>query len=143
MRVLFDPNVLISYLLTPNGSSPPVAIVEAALAGVFSLLMTAGVAEVRTKTATKPYLAARIAPPEVEALMRLLISVAEILPEIEEVPAVSRDRKDDYLLAHAIVGRADYLVSGDADLLSLDRVDGVAIVNPAGLLRVLRDADLV
>jgi len=58
------------------------------------------------------------------------------------VPAASRDRKDDYLLAHAIAGRADYLVSGDADLLSVDRVGGVAIVNPAGFLRVPQDADL-
>jgi len=67
VRALFDPNVFISYLLTPNGSGPPVAIVEAALAGVFSLLLTANVVvEVRAKTATKPYLAARIAPSEVD-----------------------------------------------------------------------------
>jgi len=32
-------------------------------------------------------------------------------------PAITRDRSDDYLLAYALVGQADYLVTGDRGLL--------------------------
>jgi hypothetical protein len=39
-------------------------------------------------------------------------------------------RKDDCLSAHAVLGRADYLVSGDQDLLAPGKVEGVRIVHP-------------
>ena len=53
------------------------------------------------------------------------------------MPSVTRDRKDDYLLAYAVVGRADYLVTGDRDLLVLGEVEGVRIVSPAGFVGAL------
>lgn len=145
MRALFDANVFVSYLLTPTSGSPPTAVVEAAFATVFTLLTTAGVLEeVRRKAATKPYLAERITPAEVEQLASILERIAEAIPEIEEeLPEVGRDRKDDYLLAHAVLGKADYLVSGDNDLLSLDQVDGVRIVSPAEFLRILQESGLL
>jgi len=40
--------------------------------------------------------------------------------------------RDDYLVAYALVGGADYLVTGDADLLVLARVGEVKIVTPPG-----------
>ena len=53
-----------------------------------------------------------------EAFARLVAREAEIAPRIEApIPAVTRDPEDDYLIAYALVGRADYLVSGDKDLL--------------------------
>ena len=45
-------------------------------------------------------------------------------------PAVVRDPKDDYLIAHAVMGQADYLVTGDDDLLSLGRIDTIRILSP-------------
>ena len=45
-----------------------------------------------------------------------------------------RDPKDNFLLALALDGRADYLVTGDADLLVLDPWRGVRIVTPVDFL---------
>ncbi|MBA3947808.1 MAG: PIN domain-containing protein, partial [Herpetosiphonaceae bacterium] len=57
MRVIFDTNILISYLLTPQGSSPINMIVEAAIVGIFTLLVSADLLEeLKRRIATKPYL---------------------------------------------------------------------------------------
>ncbi len=138
MRALLDANVLISYLLAP-ADSPVVGVVEAGAAGAYTLLLPEGLAhELATRVRGKPWLAERIAPEEAAALLGALDEVAEALPAIRsEIPAVTRDPKDDYLLAYALVGAADYLVTGDRDLLVLGEVAGVRIVTPrefAGLL---------
>ncbi|MEM7533787.1 MAG: putative toxin-antitoxin system toxin component, PIN family, partial [Chloroflexota bacterium] len=55
--------------------------------------------------------------------------IAEKVPQLEhEIPQICRDPKDDYLLAYAIAGKADYIVTGDKDLLVLEEIEGVKIV---------------
>ncbi len=67
------------------------------------------------------------------------MSVSEIIPEINEpIPKVTRDWKDDYLLAYALVGQADYLVTGDNDLLVLQQVGNLSIVSPQEFLKTLQ-----
>lgn len=58
----------------------------------------------------------------------------------DPIPAVIRDRDDDYLLAHALVGEADYLVTGDDDLTPLGRVGKLKIVSPSDFARALNRA---
>ncbi len=48
--------------------------------------------------------------------------------EIMEVPSRCRDPKDDYLLELASVSQANYLITGDKDLLSIKKVDTCQIV---------------
>lgn len=145
MRVMLDTNIFISYLLLPQGDTPPNVIVEAALAGLVTLLIAGdGLTELARRVATKPYLARRIEAGDVEVLVEALLTSAEVIPVLEEaLPAVSRDRKDDYLLAYAAVGQADFLVTGDDDLLSLGTVEGVAIIRPADFVEVLRRQGLL
>ena len=47
---------------------------------------------------------------------------------------VSRDSDDDAILACAIAAKAQYLVTGDNDLLVLDRYDDVQILTVAAFL---------
>ena len=53
----------------------------------------------------------------VDGLTRHAIHVT--LPKV--IPAISRDPDDDYLLALAKVGKADILITGDKDLLVLEK----------------------
>lgn len=137
-----DANVYIIYLLSSDPSTPSSAALTAALGGAYTLLLTNGViVELRRKTATRHYLAARITQAEVDDLVRDLGIIAESVPDLDEpLPAVGRDRKDDYLFAHAVVGQADYLVSGDIGVQGVGRIGDVRIVSPAEFLQILADA---
>jgi putative PIN family toxin of toxin-antitoxin system len=139
MRVLLDTNILISYLLRSRADSAPVVILEAAFSGAYTLLIPGEtVSELRRAVRTKRFLVARITEGDLDALVTLLNRVGEEIPEIrEEIPAVGRDRKDDYLIAYAAVGRADYLVTGDDDLLSLGGFPGFEVVSPTRFLELL------
>jgi putative PIN family toxin of toxin-antitoxin system len=48
--------------------------------------------------------------------------------------AYSRDPDDDHVIACALTAHADYIISGDDDLLSLDRVGNIPILSPAAFL---------
>jgi len=65
------------------------------------------------------------------------IATAEHVTPVGALPVVVRDPKDEKLLACALHGRADYLVSGDRDLLELD--GNLAL----GMLRILTARDFV
>jgi uncharacterized protein len=143
MRALLDANVLISYLLTPAGDSPVVRIVEAGVLGRYTLLLPdALLRELGAAVAAKPYLAGRIGRDDMRALEKVLTSVAEVIPAIQgPIPEVTRDRSDDYLLAYAVVSEADYLVTGDRDLLTIERIESVRIVTPRDFAALLGHGD--
>ena len=132
MRVLLDANILISYLLNRREDSPITRVVEAGILGEFTLLLPeALMKEFSAKVSDKPYLAKRITTSEMKQFAAILSAHSETIPIIREtIPAVARDPKDDYLLAYAVVGKADFLVTGDEDLLELQHVQGVHICRP-------------
>ena len=51
--------------------------------------------------------------------------------------SVSRDSADDRILEAAYAGSADYIVSGDTDLLVLGEFRGIPIVSPTTFLAIL------
>jgi putative PIN family toxin of toxin-antitoxin system len=57
---------------------------------------------------------------EAERLTNHLWDLGLRLDDAEDVPAVTRDPHDDYLVALARASAADVLVSGDRDLLDLE-----------------------
>ena len=56
------------------------------------------------------------------------------LVEIAESIRACRDPKDDQVLELAVCGRADWIITGDADLLTLDPFRGIGIVTPTDFL---------
>lgn len=88
-----------------------------------------------------------LARPEVRRKFRrltpdLMLRFAAILDEADVVETpliepVSRDPNDDKVLAAAKAGRAGYLVTEDADLLTLGEHAGTKIVTAEAFLRLL------
>ena len=66
--------------------------------------------------------------------IRLIWNIAEFVPIIRRVREC-RDPKDDNFLEVALNGRADLILTGDADLLTLSPWRGIAIVPPAEYLK--------
>lgn len=141
MRALFDTNIFISYLLSPTAEGTITSIVEAAVEQAFTLILPSEFVErFPTAVASKKYLAKRIEPEDAKELIEILLEVSEIVSRIRgPIPRVCRHVKDDYLLAYALVGRADYLVTGDDDLLVLGQVEEVKIVTPTDFLAILKE----
>ena len=139
MRVLLDTNLLISYLLPSTHPGTIVAVIERAIAGLYTLLLPEDlVAELKDRASSKPYLAQRIPPHRILALIETLRGIAEMVPPLaERFPAITRDPDDDYLLSCAMLAAADYLVAGDRDLLMLGDVEGLEIVTPVDFLELL------
>ena len=110
MRVLIDTNVLVSYLVQPGREGAVGTVIHAALEGQFILLMPEALLnELMVTVRDKPRLAKRIPFQELETFATLLAQFGERVAKIAEpFPAVTRDRNDDYLLAYAQVGAADY-----------------------------------
>ena len=55
---------------------------------------------------------------------------ASIIVETVTIQTKSKDHKDDKFLAAAVSGNANYLITGDRDLLILQMVDGIPIISP-------------
>jgi len=81
----------------------------------------------------RPKLAAYVSPSESTAILTDLARVVEPVP-IRERVELCRDPRDDKFLELALAGRADFLLTGDADLLALHLFRGTAILTPAAYL---------
>ena len=64
-------------------------------------------------------------------LLRMAVSV-----QITETVQACRDPKDDKILELAVNGDADYIVTGDGDLLVMNPFRGIAIETPAEFLAI-------
>ena len=117
MRAILDPNVIISALLSRDGT--PAKVLRAWLEGRFDLIVSALLLEELERALTYPKLAERINAEDTAALVDWLRREAIVVEDPAESPTSrSEDPGDDYLLALAEVERA-VLVSGDRHLLAL------------------------
>ena len=136
LRVLLDTNQLVSSLLSTGG--PQGQLIDAWRRRAFALLMTPGQLEEVAEVLSRPKIARKypISGTDRRAFQELLRSEAILLPD-EPAPGVCRDADDDYLLGCAAAGGVEYLVTGDADLLSVGRYQGVSIVDARQFLGLL------
>ena len=130
-RIVIDTNVLISRLLLPQ-SMPAQAVRKATQEG--TLLVSEDtmneLADVLSRRKLDPYVSLE----ERKQFLRDLASIVEFVPIIRIVRAC-RDPRDDKFLEVALNGKADLILTGDADLLAMHPWQGVQIVNPAEYLK--------
>ena len=135
-RLVLDTNVVVSALLWGGKPLELLALVER---GEIRLYTSPPLLAELRATIAKPKLARVLAASgrstaEHMADYRQLASLARrAMPE----GAWSRDPDDDRVIACAIAARADFLVTGDADLRTLEKIESVRIVSPAELLTAL------
>ena len=126
-RVVLDTNVLISSVLSTT--STPARAVEHALTTGQLLASADTLRELMTKLLSSRF-DHYVSRERRDALLLSLAPLFEIVEIVQRIQA-SRDPDDDKFLEVALNGRADVLVSGDADLLTLNPFRGIAIVTPA------------
>jgi len=79
------------------------------------------------KAINKPYLAKKVVRAEYDKLVSRLRTDAELV-DVQSAVDICRDPKDNFLLALAKGGNADYLITGDDDLLVLKEFEKTKIV---------------
>jgi putative PIN family toxin of toxin-antitoxin system len=130
LRFVFDTNVVVSAALLA-ASVPRQAFDKALDEGtiLISLPVLLELAEVLSREKLNKYLLE-------EERMRFLVALlkeAELV-EITEAVADCRDAKDNKFLELAVSGKADYIVSGDEDLLVLNPSREIPILTPREFL---------
>ena len=135
MRVVLDTNVIVSGILSTTGAAH--AIMDWARRGQFdlvtSVILLDEVEEVLERFVSKALAS------ETRAALEELAAVVDA----RVVPRVSRDPDDDHVIAAAVEGLADYVVTRDGDLISLGTYHDVVFIAPAAFAQVLRAAQRV
>lgn len=117
MQAILDPNVIISGLLSAQGTSAH--ILRAFRDGEFEIVICAQLLAELARALAYPKLRKHISEREATATLAWLQKTAVFLPDPDQAPPYrSKDPGDDYLVALAAAGRLA-LVSGDKDLLDL------------------------
>jgi uncharacterized protein len=72
-----------------------------------------------------------------DQIVDIVSSLAELVEPVEVPPNVIRDAKDRAVLACAVGGKADFIISGDKDLLTLGTYEGILILDSPQFLERL------
>ena len=128
-RVVIDTSVLIRYLIKPSAAVRH--LVEDLWLNDDVVMVSSPelIAELEDVLA-RDYIRALIRLEEGKALLDAIQATAEILPPLDEVPAYTRDLKDDKFVACAIAGQASYVITLDKDILMLEKLGDLQIVTP-------------
>ena len=139
-RAVLDTNILISGLIRLEGL--PGKILLAWRAGHFNLVTSVPLLLELKEALSRPHLKDRyhLLPRDIRDFIVLLKDTALLVTAPGVVSAQLRDPDDLAVLACALAGHAEYIVTGDHDLLDLHTFEGVQIVRPALFLQLLHSS---
>jgi len=136
MRVVLDTNVVISATLIKGGNED--RILRAWQRGAFQLVVSRQILEEMGRVLFYERIRKFqwMDDADVVALLQILAAESVLVAGRLKVKA-SRDPADDKFLAAAVEGKAEYVVTGDKDLLVLKAYRRVEIVTPGRFIRIL------
>jgi uncharacterized protein len=124
-RAVLDTNVLVSGL---GWSGSPAAILDAVSDGSMVLITSAPLLDELRRVLAYPKLAKVVGD---ASGLADIIEASSVVVEPDRVLAVVNDESDNRVLEAAAAAAADYIVSGDKDLLDLGSFEGIPIVTAA------------
>lgn len=133
MRVVLDTNIWLSGLLWGGVPDQILQLVEQ---GEIEAIGSEEILDELQKTLQRPKLQKRLKQLEITAdsvmlIVRQTMTVVRI--EILEIPGL-RDLKDAIIVASAVSGHADLIITGDQDLLVLREFSRIQILSPRDFL---------
>ena len=125
MKAVFDTNVLVAAFVTEGLCSK---ILMRGRKRQFHLIACPIILREFEDVLIKKFFASRN---EVRSTLEIVSeTIHRIVRPSETVQGICRDPDDDAILACALAAGADYLVTGDADLLALKTFRGIRIITP-------------
>lgn len=131
MKIVADVNVIVSATIAPLGM--PRSIMTAWREGRVELVTSDGIiAEIEQKLRSSRISGKYgLTEDDIRTAIAILRTQAQVVAiPLQGISSVTGDPEDDYVLATAVQGQVDYLVTGDKELLDLGRYEGVKILSP-------------
>jgi hypothetical protein len=129
-RVILDTNLWISFLITNDFAK----LDKLLFSDKCSLLFSEELLEEFLTVARRPKFRRFFSQNNLEELLEIIEEYAEFVDVKTEV-SVCRDRKDNFLLSLSQDGQADYLITGDQDLLALNKFGTTTITTISNFLK--------
>ena len=137
VRVVFDTNVFVSAFIQPK--SPPGRLLARLIQGdKFELVLSTAILDEVGRALRYPKVRRRIKLDDDDLDLRVaMLGILSTIVSVSSrtVTGESRDPDDDAILAAAVEGCADYIVTGDQDLLTIGDYQGIRIVTPRAFLQ--------
>ncbi len=140
MRVVIDTNVIVSRFLSSTG--PPAQIIDFMERGAFEIVVSEDIlAEYQTVLAYNHVRRRhRLTDEQIAGWTNNLRRIGTVVAPIETHDVIKGDRDDNKFVECAVAGGADYIVSGDIHLLSLQEYQGIQILPPSAFLMIISQA---
>lgn len=129
IRIIIDTNLWISFLITSDYSKLDSLLLNQRVDLLFSKELLTEFIEVTSRPKLKKYFKAS----DVDDLLLSLEDRMELV-EVRSQVKICRDSKDNFLLELAKDGKADYLITGDKDLLDIKAFGKTKIITISGFL---------
>ena len=116
LKLIVDTNLWVSFVISKKLNLPDPLLFAGNTRLLFSTELITEIQETITKPRLKKYFG-------INALEEMLSAFEPFIDliEVESIVTICRDPKDNFLLALAKDGKADYLLTGDKDLLELKK----------------------
>jgi putative PIN family toxin of toxin-antitoxin system len=135
LNVVIDTNVVISAAINPSGT--PASIINAWRNGIFNWVTSGALLRELDRAFSYQRVLRRVhRNVQVTPFLNEIKAGCTVLDPEERLNIVS-DTADNRVLEAAIASEAEYIVSGDAQLLALTKYEGVQIVTPAQFVAIL------
>jgi len=137
VKAVFDTNVLIAAFLTEGLCS---GLLIRARKQAFNLVLCDDIIREFEGILMKKFKLTSIDISEISTIVLEAASeILEILHKLGPIPNICRDPNDDMIIACAMDAAADYIVTGDEDLLILKRYKDIVIINPRNFESLFAD----
>jgi len=133
-KVIFDTNIWISYLIGHQLGGLTELLRTKKVELVLSEQLRTELTEVTGREKFRKYFSKE----KVNELLKLMDFLGTDY-KVSEYPNICRDPKDNFLLALINVSQANFLVTGDQDLLVLNPFGGAEIIEPNQLLEKIAE----
>jgi putative PIN family toxin of toxin-antitoxin system len=133
MKAVFDTNVLVAAFVTEGVCAK---LLGRARRKQLDLVLSPFILEEFENVLLKKFSASK---EQVGTASHLISEVAQTVSTTSVVSGICRDPDDDHILSCALSAEADYLVTGDSDLLELKAFHGIRIVTPGAFELLFED----
>jgi putative PIN family toxin of toxin-antitoxin system len=133
MRILYDTNVLVAILSRRESILAFKRLLQDHATNISSPFILAELEAVLVEKM-------KLTKQKAKATARLL-ERQSVIVHPKKIDKICRDPFDDYVLAAAVSGKVDYLVTADKDLLVLESHKGIMIVTPKDFDAIAKKAN--